>query len=114
MQRGMSVHVGLNRVDPKHYQGWNGQLRGCENDARSMAEIARSEGFDAALLLSPDARSERVFREIRRAAARLQPGDIFLLTYAGHGSQVPDSGAAGEESDRMDETWVLYDRMAID
>lgn len=34
--KGISLHIGLNRVDPAHYQGWDGKLNGCENDAKSM------------------------------------------------------------------------------
>ncbi|MDP9071378.1 MAG: caspase family protein, partial [Actinomycetota bacterium] len=34
--RGMSLHIGLNRVDPDGYNGWSGDLAGCENDARDM------------------------------------------------------------------------------
>jgi hypothetical protein len=38
--------------------------------------------------------------------------DIFLLTYSGHGGQVPDTN--GDEPDRKDETWVLYDGELVD
>ncbi len=114
MPRGISVHAGLNRVDPVHYQGWSGQLRGCEHDARALADLAGREGFETTVLLTQDARAEDLFREIRRAAATLRSGDIFLLTFAGHGSQVPDEGAGDEEPDQLDETWVLYNRMVLD
>ena len=39
-------------------------------------------------------------------------GDLFWVTYSGHGGQVPDTN--GDEDDRMDETWVLYDRQLVD
>ncbi|HEY9770382.1 MAG TPA: hypothetical protein V6C71_18145 [Coleofasciculaceae cyanobacterium] len=26
--KGISLHIGLNQVDPAHYQGWDGKLRG--------------------------------------------------------------------------------------
>ena len=29
MASGRSLHIGLNSVDPKHYAGWDGQLRAC-------------------------------------------------------------------------------------
>ena len=41
------------------------------------------------------------------------PGDFFLCTYSGHGGQVRDKNHE-EESDRSDETWVLYDRQLVD
>jgi hypothetical protein len=45
--KGISLHIGLNRVDSTHYQGWDGELNGCENDAKSMAAIARQQGFES-------------------------------------------------------------------
>ncbi len=49
---------------------------------------------------------------IQSAAKQLVKGDLFLLTYSGHGGQVPDKNF--DEADRMDETWVLYDRQLVD
>jgi len=40
MPKGISLHIGLNAVDPKHYQGWDGVLQACELDAKDMAAIA--------------------------------------------------------------------------
>lgn len=115
MANGISLHIGLNRVDPAKYGGWNGQLNACENDARDMAEIARKTGFeDRTMLLTEDGTVENVTAELARAARILTPGDIFLLTYSGHGGQVPDKNGPDDETDRLDETLVLYDRQFID
>ena len=48
----------------------------------------------------------------RKAAKALRKGDFFFLTYSGHGGQVPD--VTGEEADKQDETWCLYDGQLID
>ena len=40
MAKGYSLHVGLNAVDPAHYEGWDGALAACEFDADDMAELA--------------------------------------------------------------------------
>ena len=40
--KALSLHLGLNAVDPAHYEGWDGKLSACEFDARDMAELARS------------------------------------------------------------------------
>jgi metacaspase-1 len=111
MSHGNSLHIGLNRVDPLHYKS-DFPLSGCHNDARDMAAIAREQGFSAKILLDADATVQRVLSEIGQAAQALQSGDAFLLTYAGHGSQVPDRG--GDEKDGLDETWLLFDRMLLD
>ena len=108
----MSLHIGMNRVDPAKYGGWDGVLTGCERDAQTMAAIARGEGFTPRNLFAPQATAEAILGEIQRAARALRSGDIFLLTYAGHGGQVSDP--TGEESDQKDETWVAFDRQIID
>jgi metacaspase-1 len=108
----ISVHVGLNEVDPQHYQGWNGKLVACEFDAEDMERLASSRGFSAKKLLTKAATAEAVTAALEEAAAKLDNGDMLLLTYSGHGGQVPD--ANGDERDRMDETWVLYDRQMVD
>ena len=109
---GMSVHIGLNRVDPRHYAGWDGELMACEQDAKDMAAIATSRGIAPALLLTRDATRAGVLKAIRGASRRLTAGDFFLLTYSGHGGQVPDIDH--EEADHRDETWCFYDGQFID
>lgn len=111
--KGISLHIGVNAINPAHY-GTDGLLRGCENDARAMQGIAATLGYQSTILLTAHATSARVLSELNRAAATLQPGDTFFVTYAGHGSQIPDTGGEESEPDGRDETWCLYDRMLID
>jgi hypothetical protein len=113
MALGISLHVGLNRVDPAHYQGWDGELTACEFDANDMRAIAEGQGFEPRSLLTKEATSDAVLAAIERAAGELDRGDLFLCTYSGHGGQVPDRNGEGEE-DRSDETWVAYDRQIVD
>ena len=119
----MSLHIGLNSVDPSGYDGWDGTLRACENDARDMASISKSLGYSSTVLLTTAATARKVVAAITKVAGAMQAGDIFWLTYSGHGGQVPDrngdeatadAGEIGETADRYDETWVLYDRMLVD
>lgn len=123
MATGYSLHIGLNAVNASSYDGWSGTLRACENDARDMASIAASLGYQSTTLLTKAATARKVIAAITKAAGAMQAGDIFWLTYSGHGGQVPDrngdeatadSGEIGETADRYDETWVLYDRMLVD
>jgi len=115
MANGISLHIGLNRVDPAKYGGWDGKLNACENDARDMEQIARNAGYgDRTMLLTADGTVDNVTAELRRAARVLTPGDILLLTYSGHGGQVPDKNGPEDEPDRLDETLVFYDREFID
>jgi hypothetical protein len=124
MAKGMSLHIGLNAVDPTHYQGWDGKLGACENDANDMAALAASLGYSPhTVLLTKNATSRKVIAEIKKAASKLTAGDTFFITYAGHGGQIPDTNGdeasagrseVGEVSDGYDETWLLYDRELVD
>jgi hypothetical protein len=111
-KQGLSLHIGLNRVDPAHYGGWDGALTACEYDANDMEALAKARHFKRQKLLTAQATSTSVIRAIRKAATQLRSGDIFFLSYSGHGGQVPDKNH--EEPDRQDETWVLYDRELVD
>ncbi|RJS18524.1 caspase family protein [Corallococcus sp. H22C18031201] len=113
MAQGYSVNIGLNAVDPRHYAGWDGQLTACEADAQDMSSIAKTQRFDRVrMLLSQDATRARVLGELDEAAKVLEAGDLLLLTYSGHGGQLPD--ANGDEPDGLDETWCLYDGEVLD
>jgi hypothetical protein len=112
MTTGLSIHIGLNRVDPDAYGGWAGELSGCENDANAMTAIAAARGFTTTTLLNEQAAADAVLSTLDSATARLTAGDVLLVTYAGHGGQLPD--AEGDEPDAQDETWCLYDREMLD
>jgi hypothetical protein len=111
--RGASLHIGLNHVDPDHYQGWDGALQGCINDANDLLAIAKDAGFATNRLVDEEATAAAVTAEIAKAAAAVEPGGTFMLTYSGHGSQVPDKNF-DEGDDGLDETWVCYDRQLVD
>ena len=110
--RAMSLHIGLNSVSPKHYEGWSGPLAACEFDANDMEALAKSQGIAAKKLLTKAGTRKAVLDSLRAAAKALKKGELFLLTYSGHGGQVAD--ASGDEDDKQDETWCLFDGQLID
>jgi metacaspase-1 len=112
MPKGLALTIGLNSVDPVHYGGWSGELTACEADARDMAEIARSKKFSVKTLLTKAATRRNVIKELTKAASALGSDGIFMLSYSGHGGQVPDKNK--DEDDYQDETWCLYDGQLID
>ena len=59
MTRGMSLHIGLNAVDPEHYRGWDGALYGCEFDAHDMEQLAESREFETRKLLTKAPKASR-------------------------------------------------------
>jgi hypothetical protein len=112
MKKGISIHIGLNSIDPSHYNGRDGKLKNPENDANAMHSIATTLNFEATKLLTQQATSINVLNALAKASQELETGDTLFLSYAGHGAQVPDT--TNEETDGYDETWVLYDRMLLD
>lgn len=115
--KGISIHLGLNAVDPKHYGGWNGTLNACEADAKDMKAIADAQGFKSTLLVTKDATSTNLVTALGDATSQLDSGDILFLSYSGHGGQVPDLNGDELENGRTDgkdETWALYDRQLVD
>lgn len=113
MPKGYSLHIGLNTVDPEHYGGWDGRLIACEADAIQMSEIAKSKKFHSVTVkLTKEASRDQFVDLIKSYAKKLKTGDLFLLTYSGHGGQLPDLN--NDEPDAMDETWCMYDGQIAD
>jgi hypothetical protein len=110
---GISLHIGLNQVDKQKYKLNVSDLVACENDAIAMRSLAESLGYShTKVLLTANATHQNVKAAIADSATQLEAGDIFLLTYSGHGSQILDMNR--DEPDGLDETWVLYDKELID
>ncbi len=111
--RGHAVVIGLDRVDPSAYAQWPGTLKGGKADALDMAKLARARGFTVSDLLDDRATRAAVQAAIREATERLVSGDMFLLTFAGHGIPIPNLN--GDDLENLeDETWCLYDGLFLD
>jgi hypothetical protein len=109
---GYALAIGLNKVDPDHYGGWDGQLYGCEPDADDMQGIAASQGLNAEKLLTQHATRDAVLNKLGDLAEELKSGDLLVVSYSGHGGYLPDQN--GDETDGKDETWCLYDGQLLD
>lgn len=77
-----------------------------------MAALAIGRGIEPTVLLTKSATRAKVLAALRAAAKALVRDDFFFLSYSGHGGQVPD--VSGEEDDKLDETWRLWDGQLID
>jgi len=113
-EEGYALAIGLNEVDPAHYEGWNGKLYACERDAEDMAAIARSQHLrEVDTLLTPQATRAAVLGKLDALARKLRSGDLLVVSYSGHGGQLYDENG-DETDDDWDETWCLYDGQLID
>ena len=107
---GRSLHVGINEVSPAFPNAR--RLRGAERDAQAMYELARARKFEAELIPASRANHSTVITKLLDAAHESKPGDIFLFTFAGHGTG--ESDCDQDEGDRQDEALVLTDVLLFD
>lgn len=112
MKKGISLHIGLNYVDPNHYSGWDGKLNAAEFDANDMELILGDKGFGTNKLLREQATRDNVVTFLEDASKNLGKDDILVVSYSGHGGQIPDHN--NDEDDGLDETWCLYDGQLVD
>jgi len=117
MATGIAIHIGVNKVDPEHYQNeqgqpWETELAAAEQDAQSLALLSETQGFTSRMLLGEDATSANVIESLQFASEVLEGGDALLVSFSGFGGQVPDRFT--EQETRHDESWCLYDRQLID
>ena len=82
------------------------KLHGAVNDARDIADALTGIGAEVTLLLDAEADRETILRSWREMAAKVQPGDRFVISYAGHGSYEPEA-VPGSEEDGRDENFLL-------
>ena len=96
-----AVLIGINR-----YRIPGADLRGCVPDVKNMSNLLQNlYGFDAAdiTMLTDLAATKKAMQEaIEGLVAGGKRGDVLLLHYSGHGSNVPDDNG-DEEDDNRDE-----------
>jgi hypothetical protein len=92
--------IGVNR-----YRIPGADLRGCVNDVKNLKGVlTRYYGFtDANIKVVTDfeATKKQMQAGISRLIGKAKRGDVLLLHYSGHGSNVPDK--SGDEADQRDE-----------
>jgi hypothetical protein len=111
----MSLNVGINKYDTKAYGRTGRALRSlpnCHRDAEAKMRIAEQFNYNTAILINEYATAENVLTGITDAATCLEHGDIFFLSFSGHGTRIPDKN--GDEDDGYDEAWCLHDRIITD
>ena len=111
--KGFSLHIGVNRLSRHRFKKRVGTLHSPENDARAMAAIAAEKGYEnIKVLMGKRATKDAYYHSLHEYASKLKSGDLFLMTYSGHGTKVDD--LSGEEKDHKDEAFCLYNDIVID
>ena len=97
-KRALLIGINKYRID-------GADLRGCVNDVEDLsAALVECYGFkksDIAVLTDFDATKKAIEAGIKALLRDSKSGDVALLHYSGHGSNVPDDN--GDEADGRDE-----------
>jgi hypothetical protein len=95
-----AVLIGVNR-----YRMPGADLRGCVNDVKNMKSVLTSQyGFkasDIGVLTDLAASKKAIQSAIATLVKGARSGDVVLVHFSGHGSNVPDED--GDEADHRDE-----------
>jgi len=99
------------------YPGSTNDLPECANDARKLAEAVRNQGnmpsSQEFLLTDAQATTANIRQAMQTIASRIQPDDVFVFFYSGHGGQT-DSSQDARELDERDEYLFVYDGRLMD
>lgn len=109
MQRGISIHVGVDVAARMPGR----PLTTCQATAWRMADVAARAGYgEIHVLRGAAATRGAVLGTIGGAAEAMRPGDALFVSFAGHGAWIPDLD--GDEPDGRDETWCVHDGDVVD
>lgn len=83
-------------------------LLGAVNDARDLATVIEGLGArEVVRLLDDDVTRSAITGAWQRLLSQARPGDLVIVTYSGHGSQIPETVPGNEPTDGLDEVLVL-------
>ena len=111
MARGYYLIVGVSQPSPS--SGWQAKrLRGVPHDVVNMSNFLNQRGLEALVEPPQDDAAEHdvVLEELRSAARRCRPGDLFVFYYSGHGAE-QDGATAAEQEDQL---LLTYDKPIVD
>lgn len=108
MAKGISLHIGVSNLDSNHYGNWDSSLNSTQNDIDKMSRLLSSKKFSINTLLNP--KKSEFENKIKEISNSLGSGDIFCLTFSGHGGKIPDL----QNIEPFNTTWCLYDAQLID
>jgi hypothetical protein len=95
-----AVLIGINR-----YRVPGADLRGCVNDVKNVQKVLTEyygfAGKDITVMTDLKATKEAMQAAIQKLVAGARKGDVLLLHYSGHGSNVPDDD--GDEAEEREE-----------
>lgn len=99
----LGLFVGIN-----DYPGTDSDLGGCIDDANDWAAFFSTYLTEQpTMLLNEGATKDRILSHLQAKVTHLRPGELFVFTYSGHGTWMPDMD--GDEPDGRDEALCPFD-----
>ena len=97
-----------------NYPGTSNDLNGCINDILDIDKKLSTDfpEFKTKLFKDSQVTKYTFITEVTKEISLLIAGDVLLVSYSGHGTQVYDT--SGDEADGYDEAVYLYDGSVID
>ena len=103
----------LTKVDPKAYDGWDGDCPGTDVDANIFVSFLKQYNIPYVKLENKTCTSQNVIKEWNNCLKQLNPNNgLFIFFYSGHGGQVYSTDST--EKDGLDETLCFWDGQFID
>ena len=101
----------LTKVDPKAYDGWNGDCPGTDIDANIFVNFLKQYNIPYIKLENEQCTLKNVAQNWYKCISMLDPKDgLFIFFYSGHGGQI----YSATEPDGADETLCLWDGQMLD
>ncbi|MFN8258487.1 MAG: caspase family protein [Bacteroidales bacterium] len=102
-----AICIGINNYpDPAN------QLNGCLNDAQDWSVLLTEFGFEVTKILDSEATKDNILNTFNNLVGEAGEGDVVVMTYSGHGTQVLDTN--NDEEDFYDEALYVYDSEIVD
>ena len=105
-RRRVALLIGLDSVSPAHFSGWEGRLASPVKETRALANLLKTEfEFEELItLLDAQATKSEILKVLEQLAQDSAQYDALVVSFSGHGGQLPRLDAPGRES-----TLVAYD-----
>ena len=101
----------LTKVDPKYYDGWDGNCPGTDVDANIFTKMCKEYQIPYVKLENEQCTLENVISKWKMCISNLNPTNgLFIFFYSGHGGQLYNT----KESDGRDETLCFWDGQFVD
>ena len=100
----------LTKVDPKYYDGWDGDCPGTDVDANNFKLLCEDNKIPYIKLENSQCTINNIIKNWTNCISKISKDGLFIFFYSGHGGQVYNPN----ETDGCDETLCFWDGQFVD